>query len=246
MHGAPAPRCTLRFETTQRDVRFVSIANSGVFQDETRVFPDSHGKGARALGGVMALFVQSRLHAAMDSGPTRPHNHPSPTAQAHVFAEFEERATVTAHERAQHFGVSAMILGVALVFLGFLVRAERREMQLLLSASSRCEMELLVMAPSNAGSTAPAGPPNASSATDASMCAPTAAIERGATGYGHSLLAAAGAAALAALTLVARRRWLWIAAALGVLVCMSAATATFAGTRAETHRLVVASRSYGE
>ena len=177
----------------------------------------------------------------MDSGPTRPHNHPSPTARARVFAEPEERATVPAHERAQHFGVSAMILGVALVFLGFLVRAERREMQLLLSANASCEMKLLVVAPSNA-----AGPPSASSATDVSMCAPTMAVERAATGYEHSLLAAEAAAALAALTLVARRRRLWIAAVFGVLVCMSAATATFAQTRVDVHRLLDGSKSRGE
>ena len=173
-------------------------------------------------------------YAAMDSGPTRPHNHP-PTARARAFAEPEGRATVPAQERTQHFGVSAMILGVALVFLGFLVRAERREMQLLLSANAPCEMELFVAAPSNA-----ADPP---SAADASMCAPMMAIERGATGDGHSLLAAEMAAAFAALTLVARRRRLWIAAVFGVLVFMSAGTATFAGTRAETHRLLAASKS---
>lgn len=70
------------------------------------------------------------------------------------------------------------------------------------------------------------------------MCAPAIAAERCASGYGHSLLAAEAAAALAALILVARRRGLWIAAVVAVLACMAAATATFAGTRAEAHRIL--------
>jgi hypothetical protein len=217
-------RCSIRLDRGQQ-----------MFQDETHRFRYLRGKATPRECERWRFSCNLASYAAMDSGPTPSHSPASPMARAGVFAESEEGARVKAHARAQHFGVSAMILGVALVFLGFLVRAERREVQLLLSANAPCELELLVAASSNA-----ADPP---SATDASMCAPTMAIERGATGYGHSLLAAETAAALAALTLVARRRRLWIAAVFGVLVCMSAATATFAGTRAETHRVLAAWKS---
>lgn len=202
----------------------------------------------------------------MNPGPIPSQDAPSPASHSQAPSERAERATAEAHERAQHFGVSAMILGATLVFLAFLVRAERREMQSLLSASSQCEIESVAVALPNAGSTIPparanvistipaappstsstipAGPPSASSPTDGSMCAPAIAAEQGASGYGRSLLAAEAAAALAALTLVARRRGFWIAAVVAVLVCMAAATATFAGTRAEAHRILDGSKPH--
>jgi len=124
--------------------------------------------------------------------------------------------SLAARERLHHIGVSLAMLGIVIVFFGFLLGAERRAMQTHFDSHA-------------ARTVATYSVTKAHDLTIATLEAERAAS----AGFGRALLIAELGILFSAITVLLKRRTLWLGAVALVLTCLGTSTHAFSATQAE-------------
>ena len=161
-------------------------------------------------------------------------NEPSRRDSSRVALAGGDDAPRAAYEFAQHIGTSLALLGVMVIFLGALLRAEARELDTWRTRSLRATT--MLVASSSAATSA-----NAISSADASLEALD--IQSCATrAFDRALFIAGVGAALSALALVLRRGSWWGTAVALALACLVLSTHQFRVARTQLSEAQPAAR----